>query len=203
MKLTTSHACCAAVAGDVTVFAAGDINILNASGGRVAGSSVTLVALGDTAGSTGAITDSPGAPNNAIEAISTADVLSQMDTAGNALNLVILDACRNNPFKGRLRSASRGLARIHAASGSLVAFAAAPGQAAEDGDGENSPYTKALVEAMHVPGLAVEQVFKRVRISVEEQTGRQQTPWEESSLRGDFYFVPLKSGQRPTSRRSW
>ena len=128
-----------------------------------------------------------------IEAVSAADILSQMETAGNALNLVILDACRNNPFKGKLRSASRGLARVQAASGSLVAFAAAPGQVAADGEDANSPYTKALVKAMQVPGLSVEKMFKQVRVSVEAQTGNRQTPWEESSLRGDFYFVPAKT----------
>ncbi len=127
-----------------------------------------------------------------IEAISASNVLTQMEAAGNTLNLVILDACRNNPFKGKMRSSSRGLARLNAASGSLVAFAAAPGQVAADGIETNSPYTKALVKAMQVPGLSVEQMFKRVRISVEAQTNNQQTPWEESSLRGNFYFTPQK-----------
>jgi len=128
-----------------------------------------------------------------IEAISAADILSQMETAGNALNLMILDACRNNPFKGMMRSASRGLARVQAASGSLVAFSAAPGQVATDGEGANSPYTRALVKAMQVPGLSIERMFKQVRVSVEAQTGNRQTPWEESSLRGEFYFVPVKA----------
>jgi len=127
-----------------------------------------------------------------VEAITASDVLVQMEAAGNSFNMVILDACRNNPYKGTLRSNTRGLARLTAASGSLVAFAAAPGQVAADGDGENSPYTAALVEAMQVPGLSVEQMFKRVRISVEAATDNQQTPWEESSLRGDFYFNPQK-----------
>jgi len=127
-----------------------------------------------------------------IEAISASNILTQMEAAGNTLNLVILDACRNNPFKGNMRSVARGLARLNAASGSLIAFAAAPGQVAADGSGENSPYTKALVEAMQVPGLSVEQMFKRVRVSVEAQTNNQQTPWEESSLRGEFYFTPQK-----------
>ncbi len=124
-----------------------------------------------------------------IEAISASGVLSQMEGAGNALNLVILDACRNNPFKGAFRSGSRGLVRMDAPSGSLLAFAAAPGQVASDGSGQNSPYTAALTTAMREPGLSVEQVFKRARIEVEEATGANQTPWEESSLKGDFYFV--------------
>lgn len=127
-----------------------------------------------------------------VEAIATSVVLAQMEAAGNVLNLVILDACRNNPFKGRMRSSSRGLVRLNAASGSLVAFAAAPGQVASDGNDENSPYTKALVASMQIPGLSVEQMFKRVRVAVETQTNRQQTPWEESSLRGDFFFTPKR-----------
>ncbi len=128
-----------------------------------------------------------------LEALSASNILSQMESAGNRLNLVVLDACRNNPFKGGLRGAGRGLARINAASGSLVAFAAAPGQVASDRKGANSPYTTELVKAMRQPGLAVEQVFKQVRVGVEGQTGGAQTPWEESSLRGDFYFVPKES----------
>jgi len=125
-----------------------------------------------------------------IEALSASDILAQLESAGNRLNLVILDACRNNPLKGDMRSMGRGLARIKAASGTLVAFAAAPGQVASDGALGNSPYTAALAKAMVKPGLTVEQMFKQVRVSVEDETGGQQTPWEESSLRGEFYFTP-------------
>ncbi len=136
-----------------------------------------------------------------LEALSASDILAQMEDAGNRLNLVILDACRNNPFPGKVRAAGRGLARIQAASGSLIAFAAAPGQVASDGNGSNSPYTSALVKAMKQPGIAVEQVFKRARVGVERVTGGRQTPWEESSLTGDFYFVPggssVQSNQTP------
>jgi len=128
-----------------------------------------------------------------IEAVSAAWVLGQMEYAGNALNVVILDACRNNPFKSSFRAATRGLARMNAPSGSLVAYAAAPGQVAADGITNNSPYTAALAAAMREPGLPLEQIFKRVRIAVEAATGQQQTPWEESSLKGDFYFVPQGS----------
>ncbi len=125
-----------------------------------------------------------------VEALSASNILSQMEDAGNTLNLVILDACRNNPYKGRVRSSARGLAKVQAASGSLVAFAAAPGQVAADGTGKNSPYTKALVEAIKQPGLELGKVFRIVRSKVEKQTGGRQTPWEESSLKGDFHFVP-------------
>lgn len=129
-----------------------------------------------------------------LEALNAADILDQMEDAGNRLNLVILDACRNNPFRGNVRSGGRGLARMNAARGSLIAFSTAPGQVAADGEGRNSPYTEALVEAIKRPGLAVEQVFKQARISVGKKTGKRQTPWEESSLEGDFYFVPGAPG---------
>ncbi len=118
-------------------------------------------------------------------------ILSWMEEAGNRLNMVILDACRNNPYGDTFRSGSRGLGRVDAPSGSLIAYSAAPGKVATDGKGANSPYTAALALAMTEPGLKLEDIFKRVRVSVEHETNRQQTPWESSSLTGDFYFVPL------------
>ena len=130
-------------------------------------------------------------------AVSAQWVMSQMAYAGNALNIVILDACRNNPFAGGFRALGRGLARMDAPSGALVAYAAAPGQTAADGSGTNSPYTAALAEAMRTPGLDIEGVFKRVRVAVESATGRAQTPWEESSLKGDFFFVPPTGAAGP------
>jgi len=130
-----------------------------------------------------------------IAAFSASDVLAQMEEAGNRISIVILDACRNNPLQSRFRSGGRGLARIDTASGSLVAFAAAPGQIAADGASGNSPYTAALASAMRQPGLTVEQVFKKVRVQVETTTGGTQTPWEESSLRGDFYFSGERAAQ--------
>ena len=117
-------------------------------------------------------------------------VLSWMEEAGNRLNMVILDACRNNPYGDTFRSGSRGLGRVDAPSGSLIAYSAAPGKVATDGKGDNSPYTAALAVAMTEPGLKLEDVFKRVRVAVEHETNRLQTPWESSSLTGDFYFVP-------------
>ena len=128
----------------------------------------------------------------ASDAVPAQWVLSQMEAAGNRLNMVILDACRNNPYAGGVRGGGRGLTRMVAPSGALIAYSAAPGQVADDGEGENSPYTQALAGALVEPGLKVEDVFKRVRVRVEDETGRtgrRQTPWESSSLRGDFYFV--------------
>ncbi len=123
-----------------------------------------------------------------IEAIDTNWVMSQFDEAGNSLNMVILDACRNNPFEGSFRSSSRGLARLNAPAGSLIAYSAAPGQVAVDGEGGNSPYTAALARTLRVPGVELLQVFRQVRLAVEQETGGRQTPWEEQSLRSDFFF---------------
>lgn len=124
-----------------------------------------------------------------IEAVSADWVLEQMRYARNRLNIVILDACRNNPFARSFRSADRGLAKMDAPAGVLIAYSTAPGDVAADGDARNSPYTAALVQAIGEPNQPVEQVFKRTRIAVLGATAGRQTPWESSSLTGDFYFA--------------
>ncbi len=127
--------------------------------------------------------------SEAITRIAAVDVdllLEQLAEAKNRVNIVILDACRNNPFERRLRGASRGLAAVDAARGTLVAYATAPGSVAADGDGTNGLYTEELLQALRVPGLKVEEVFKRVRIGVAERSKGAQTPWESSSLTGDL-----------------
>ena len=103
---------------------------------------------------------------------------------------MILDACRNNPFSRKFRSASQGLAQMDAPSGTLVAFATAPGSVASDGAGKNGIYTQHLLASLGQPGVPVEQVFKRVRVGVMKDTRNAQVPWESSSLVGDFYFKP-------------
>ena len=118
------------------------------------------------------------------------EVLSKMETAKNRLNLMILDACRNNPFSRKFRSASQGLAQMDAPSGTLVAFATAPGSVASDGSGKNGIYTQHLLASLGQPGVPVEQLFKRVRVGVMKDTRNAQVPWESSSLVGDFYFKP-------------
>ena len=123
-----------------------------------------------------------------FEAINVGDILDVMEKAGNKLNVVILDACRNNPFERRLRGNSRGLAAIDAAAGTLIAYATAPGSVAADGTDKNGLYTEALLDALAVPGLKVEEVFKQVRINVAERFNGLQIPWESSSLTGDFVF---------------
>ncbi len=117
-------------------------------------------------------------------------VLRALEDAENPLNIVVLDACRDNPFARSFRSAAKGLARMEGGSGTLIAYSTGPGNVAMDGEGRNSPYTKHLLKYMMQTGLSIEQVFKRVRVGVEEDSKGRQTPWETSSLRGDFYFVP-------------
>ncbi len=123
-----------------------------------------------------------------IEGVRASSLLKTLDDANAALNIVILDACRNNPFQSSSRSAHRGLAKMDAPTGTLLAYSTAPGQVAEDGSGSNSAYTIALSLAIRMPGAKVEEVFKRVRIEVMTRTLDQQVPWESSSLTGDFYF---------------
>jgi hypothetical protein len=124
-----------------------------------------------------------------LEGVRVDSVLTEMDAAQNRLNMVILDACRNNPFQRSFRSAARGLAFTEAPNGTLIAYATAPGSVAADGDGENGIYTGALLRNLKVPGVTVEQMFKTVRVQVRNATGGAQTPWESSSLTGDFYFA--------------
>jgi PQQ-dependent catabolism-associated CXXCW motif protein len=134
------------------------------------------------------------------EAVDAGKVLRAMAEAHNRLNIVVLDACRDNPLpKGR--SASRGLARMDAPTGTFIAYAAGPGQIAQDGSaGGNGVFTGELVKAIAVPGLQIEQVFKRAAAGVRSQTGEKQVPWTEASLQGDFYFHgPLMSNVIPAA----
>jgi hypothetical protein len=126
-----------------------------------------------------------------IEAVSADWVIEQMRYARNRLNFVILDACRNNPFARSFRSADRGLAKMDAPAGVLIAYSTAPGDVAADGDGTHSPYSEALAAAMRDSKEPAELMFKRVRDSVRRATADRQTPWESSSLTGDnFHFAP-------------
>ena len=115
-------------------------------------------------------------------------VLDKMEVGKSAVNIVILDACRNNPFARRFRSSGTGLAQMDAPIGTLIAFATAPGSVAQDGAGVNGIYTKHLLESIALPGLPVEQMFKRVRVGVSKETHEAQIPWESSSMKGDFVF---------------
>ncbi len=125
-----------------------------------------------------------------FEAVDVNRVLAEMEDADNRVNIVILDACRNNPYERRFRSASTGLAMMDAPSGTLIAYSTAPGKVAADGAGRNSPYTGTLLPTLQLEALEVEKVFKKVRVKVIKESSHQQIPWESSSLTGDFYFIP-------------
>ena len=126
-----------------------------------------------------------------VEAVGVNRVLARMAGAHNRLNIVILDACRDNPYEEKFRTATtRGLAQMQAPSGTYIAYATAPGSVAADGRGRNSTFTSALLEVMSVPELKLEDVFKRVRASVQTETDGAQVPWTSSSITGDFYFRP-------------
>lgn len=119
-------------------------------------------------------------------------VLDTLENAKNGFNIVILDACRNNPFArswNRDASTSDGLAQTTAPTGTFIAYATAPGSVAADGAGRNGTFTAELLKQIQVPNLTVEQVFKNVRQKVTAQTNNKQTPWDSSSLVGDFYFA--------------
>jgi Tfp pilus assembly protein PilF len=126
------------------------------------------------------------------EAVDAGRVLAQMEEAGNGLNIVILDACRDNPFARSYRSSERGLAKMDAPEGSILAYATAPGSIAADGTGRNGLYTSKLLEHINTPGLPIELFFKEVRRDVRNASGNKQMPWTESSLIGDFYFNPKR-----------
>jgi hypothetical protein len=117
-------------------------------------------------------------------------VLAQMEMSNSRMNIVILDACRNNPFPALHRSLgeSAGLGEMKKARGAFIAYATSPGSVASDGTGRNGLYTQELIKAMSKPGRTIEQVFKEVRANVLRQSGERQNPWENSNIIGDFYF---------------
>lgn len=119
--------------------------------------------------------------------IDVAQVIERFARAGSKMNVVILDACRNNPFGS---SKGAGLAAMDAPRGTLIAFATAPGKSAFDGEGRNGLYTKHLVANMPTEGLKIEDLMKRVRMGVAEESRGRQIPWENTSLTDDFYFTP-------------
>ena len=127
------------------------------------------------------------------QAFDASNLLRMMESLQGSVkkrvNILIVDACRNNDLPKSWRSTNNGLARMDAPAGSFISFATAPGQVASDGNGRNSPYTKHLLNALKQPNVPIEQVFKQVRRNVMDETGGEQVPWENSSLIGDFYFT--------------
>ncbi len=123
------------------------------------------------------------------QALSLSSVLNAMEDSKAGVNLVLLDACRNNPFQRNFRSAPQGLARVQAPSGTLIHYATRPGSTAEDGSGKHGTYTEALLTQIDEKGVPIETSLKRVTVRVREATKGKQEPWMEGSLTGDFYFV--------------
>ena len=124
------------------------------------------------------------------DAVNLDAVLRKLDSANNGLNIVILDACRNNPFA---RSWTRGedtggLAQIAAPTGTFIAYSTSPGRTASDGEGRNGLYTAQMLRLLKQPDLKIEETFKEIRKAVDGASGGKQIPWDSSSLRGEFYF---------------
>jgi uncharacterized caspase-like protein len=118
-------------------------------------------------------------------------VLTELDVSANRLNLIVLDACRDNPFTRSFRSSARGLVRMRPPRGTLIAYATSPEKAAADGEGRNGVYTMHLLEQMRVPGQEMQTMFKKVRAAVAEVTKGAQTTEEWDRVTGDFYFTPI------------
>jgi len=129
------------------------------------------------------------------KAVNLSYVIDEMESSTNTLNIVILDACRNNPLTRSFRSSSRGLARItNTTKNLLLAYSTAPGEVAADGYGKNSPYTSALIKAIQKPNQHVLLAFQDVASEVQQNTKGKQIPWTSSSLTSDFYFSSSKEG---------
>jgi Caspase domain len=121
------------------------------------------------------------------DSVRLVDVMATLEAIPSRMRIVVLDACRNNPFP-TINDAGRGLAIVDAPNGSIVGYSTAPGAEAQDGAAGHSPYTSAFLRLAREPNLPIEQLFKRIRLEVNHSTEGQQTPWESSSLTSDFYF---------------
>jgi hypothetical protein len=127
------------------------------------------------------------------DCVNSGQLLGKMEAAGTVTNIVILDACRDNPFSRSWSrsagSAGKGLAFMDAPSGSIIAYATSPGKTASDGTGKNGVYTEALLQFIKVPNLSLLEFFQNVRVEVEKKSNKTQTPWESTSLKGNFFFT--------------
>ncbi len=121
------------------------------------------------------------------DSVRLVDVMATLEAIPSRMRIVVLDACRNNPFP-TINDAGRGLAVVDAPNGSIVGYSTAPGSEALDGEGGHSPYTSAFLNLAREPNVPIEQLFKRIRLDVAHSTDGAQTPWESSSLTSDFYF---------------
>lgn len=138
-----------------------------------------------------------------LQAVRLNDVLNTLTSVPSRMRIILLDACRNNPFPGIERTTGNGLAMVDAktgAAGTFISYSTSPGAEAEDGSGANSPYTTALIKVAREPGLTIEEAFKRVRVAVAQETDGRQVPWDSSSLTDSFNFFGGDTGaQKPAT----
>jgi Caspase domain len=140
------------------------------------------------------------------QAFSLTKIIDSMDKAGNPVNLIMIDACRNNPYSKKWRSTSRGLADlVRRPEGMLISFSTSPGEIAADGDGRNSPYTSSLLRNIGAENTPLELIFRNTRQEVMDRTAKQQRPWELSSLTGNVFLKPaaVVINQPPDSGFTW
>ncbi len=145
-----------------------------------------------------------------LQAVRLNDILNTLNSVPSKMRILLLDACRNNPFPAISRTAGHGLALVDTKAGipgTFLSYSTSPGAEAEDGNGADSPYATALLAAAREPGVPIEQAFKRVRVAVNKATEGRQTPWDSSSLTEDFKFIAgtgvesANAGPRPSPVR--
>jgi Caspase domain len=127
-----------------------------------------------------------------LQAVRLNDILNTLNSVPSKMRILLLDACRNNPFPAINKTAGHGLALVDTKTGipgTFLSYSTSPGAEAEDGNGADSPYTTALLTAAREPGVPIEEAFKRVRVAVNKVTEGRQTPWDSSSLTEDFRFI--------------
>jgi uncharacterized caspase-like protein len=135
-----------------------------------------------------------------LQAVRLNDLLNTLGALHSRIRILMLDACRNNPFPALNGTTGHGLAIVDTeagASGSFISYSTSPGSEAEDGSGEDSPYTSAVLSIAKQPNLPIEQAFKQIRVAVNQATEGRQIPWESSSLTSDFKFFSTNNGQEP------
>jgi hypothetical protein len=138
-----------------------------------------------------------------LQAVRLNDVLNTLASVPSRMRIIMLDACRNNPFPSINKTTGNGLAMVDAktgTAGTFISYSTSPGAEAEDGSGANSPYTTALLKVAREPGLTIEEAFKRVRVSVNQETGGRQVPWDSSSLTDTFNFFGGADGDAPSAK---
>jgi hypothetical protein len=134
-----------------------------------------------------------------LQAVRLNDLMNTLGALPTRMRIVMLDACRNNPFPALSQTAGHGLAVVDTkagASGSFISYSTSPGSEAEDGSGDDSPYTTAVLSVAKEPNLPIEEAFKRIRVAVNQATDGRQIPWESSSLTTEFKFFSADSGQQ-------